>query len=351
MAKSNPKRREFDWRTYVKPSRLLTPAQEQSFADGLLAPLLAWTRAADSARFEVRARQAAIYHAGTMLLRIRGAEQPFMGEIDSNVRLPRDERAGAEHLETWPLSSADEVAAAVAELSLLAELNDSYRDADNPSERGMLHAFATANDGRSGAEARYVVADTEFQYGKRRFDFVGMRRAESVGGAAGFTTPRLVFGQFKWGNRALSGSSGVVAHAADFADFVQALGGTHLEAARTELDELAQQKLRLGLLSQDLPFRHFTEDEPEYLVVFCDYDLASVSLDVPLAEMHDKLVARHCRPELLKFVGIDSGDGSKATPAPALGAEDALSYREFKRYRKALRNANTDEDGLGTTKG
>ncbi|MEI7814211.1 MAG: hypothetical protein WCJ13_05425 [Coriobacteriia bacterium] len=351
MAKSNPKRREFDWRTYVKPSRLLTPAQEEAFADGVLAPLLAWARTSDSARFEVRARQAAIYHAGTMLLRIRGAEQPFVGEIDSNVRLPRDERAGAEHLETWPLSSADEVAAAVAELGILAQLNDTYRAANNPSERGMLHAFATANDGRSGTEARYIVADTEFQYGKRRFDFVGMRRAESVGGLAGFTTPRLVFGQFKSSNRALSGSSGVVAHAADFADFAQALGGTHLEAARTELDELVQQKLRLGLLAHDLPFRHFTEDEPEYLVVFCDYDLASVSLDVPLAEMHDKLVARHCRPELLRFVGIDSGDGSMATPAPTLGAEEALNYREFKRYRKQLRSADTSVNDLGTTEG
>ena len=342
MAKGKSTRREFDWRTYTKPPRLLTAEQELSFADGVLSPLLAWANHHDSVRFEIRARQATIYHQGTALLRIRGAEQPFVGEIDANVRLPRDERSGAERLEAWPLSSADEVSAAVAELDALKRLNDDYGAGDSLSERGALHAFTTANDGRSDRETRYVVADTEFQYGKRRFDFVGMSRAEGVRGLAGFTTPRLVFGQFKSGGRPISGTSGVVAHATDFADFAQALGGRHLASARAELDELVRQKLRLGLLNRDIPFRHFTEDYPEYLLVFAGYDLSSPALDAPLAEMHDKLVARHCRPELLGFSGIDSDGGALAGNALALGAEDALSYREFKRFRKQLRSEGAD---------
>ena len=218
MAKSKPNRREFDWRTYTKPPRLLTAEQERAFADGLLSPLLRWALTRDSVRFEVRSRQAAIYHSGTMLLRIRGVEPPFLGEIDANVRLPKSERSGAERLESWPLSSAAEVESVLAELEAISEFSEQAGADDPPTERGALHAFAAANDGRRGAEASYIIADTEFQYGKRRFDFVGMRRAEAVGGAAGFTTPRLVFGQFKSEGRSLSGSSGLVAHAADFAD-------------------------------------------------------------------------------------------------------------------------------------
>ena len=351
MAKSKSTRREFDWRTYTKPPRLLTAEQERSLSDGVLSPLFAWAQRHDSARFEIRSRHGAIYHAGTMLMRIRGTEQPFAAEIDANVRLPRSERTGAERLETWPLCTADEVSAAVAELDALKELTDDFGTGDSLSERAALHAFATANDGRSDPEAGYVVADVEFQYGKRRFDFVGMRRAESVGGLAGFTTPRLVFGQLKHGERPLTGTSGLVSHGADFADFVQALGGAHLDAARAELSELVRQKLRLGLLCEDIPFRHFTADDPEYLVVFSDYDLASSALDLPLAEMHDKLVARHCRPELIRFVGIDSRDASLPAPGLELGCGEPQSYREFKRFRKQLREAVAVSDGLGSTKG
>ena len=349
MAKGKSTRREFDWRTYSKPPRQLTAEQEKSLSDGVLSPLLSWARDTGSVRFEIRSRQAAIYHAGTMLLRIRGAEQPFFGEIDANVRLPRTARTGAERLETWPLSSADEVSAAVAELDALRVINDEHMADDALSERGVLHAFATANDARSNHESRVVVADVEFQYGKRRFDFIGLRRADGVSGLAGFTTPRLVVGQFSSDGRPLTGSSGVVAHASDFAELVQALGGAHMTAARTELDELVRQKLRLGLLNQDVPFRHFTEDDPEYLVVFSGYDLASSALDAPLAEMHDKLVARHFQPELLKFTAVDSGRPPSPDPALAMGSEDGMSYREFKRYRKHLREQVTDS--VGSTKG
>ena len=249
---------------------------------------------------------------------------PSLGEIDANVRLPRSERTGVERLETWPLSSADEVSAALAELDALRVINDEHMAGNPPSERGMLHAFATANDACSDTETRVVVADVEFQYGRRRFDFIGMGRAEGVSGLAGFTTPRMVFGQFKSDGRPLTGTSGVVAHASDFAELVQALGGAHLAAARTELDELVQQKLRLGLLNADLPFRHFTEDDPEYLVLFSGYDLASGALDAPLAEMHDKLVARHYRPELLRFAVVGSG----RVPCPDRGAVDRWRGRD-----------------------
>ena len=255
MAKSKSTRREFDWRTYSKPSRLLTAEQERSLSDGALSPLLAWARRHnDSVRFEIRSRQAAIYHSGTMLLRIRGAEPPFFGEIDANVRLPRQSapasnawRPGRWLLPTksrpWSQSST-RCASSTASIGPMTPRRSA----------AVLHAFATANDARSDTGSRVVVADAEFQYGKRRFDFIGMSRAEGVGGLAGFTTPRMVFGQFKSGGRPLTGTSGVVAHASDFAELVQALGGAHLAAARTELDELVQQKLRLGLLNEDLPF-------------------------------------------------------------------------------------------------
>lgn len=332
MAKKQATKREFDWRSYTKPARLLSDDQEAALSGGVLAPVLAWARTHAGVRFEIRARQAALYLHGTLLLRLRGAEQPFVGEIDANVRLPRAERPGAEQLEAWPLSSADDVARCVAELDALAELTERFSRDSEPTERAVLHAFATENYGSEGAD--FVVVDTEYQYGHRRFDFVAMKRAEGVSGFPGFTTPRLVVGQLKSARRPMTGTAGLAPYAADFAEFARALTGEHLQRAKTELDELVAQKQRLGLFPREIPFLHFTADDPEYLVVFAGVDVGDAGLDVPIAELHDRLVARHYQPDLLRLASV----GPLGSPeALALHAEDALPYKAFKSYRKSVR--------------
>jgi len=331
MAKKSNTKREFDWRSYTKPARLLSPEQEDAFAGGVLAPLLRLALDRADVRPEIRARQLAFYCRGAMLLRVRSGDSGFVGEIDANVRLPRSERSGNEQLEMWPLNTVEDVASAVAELDTLRELTVSYADPTETSERGALHAFADANASGNGD---LVVIDTEYQYGKRRFDFVAMKRAEGVAGPGGFTTPRLVVGQFKSAPRPLGGSSGLAPYVADFADFARALGGSHLALAKTELAELFAQRQRLGLAQADIPLRHLTEDDPLYLVVLAGFPVADAMLDAPLVEMHEKLVAKHYSPDLLRLTAIeDLGDSAHLR----LSADELMTYREFKGYRKRLR--------------
>jgi len=332
MAKKQATKREFDWRSYTKPVRLLSDDQEAAFAGGVMSPMLEWALSHQGVRFEIRARQAALYLHGTMLLRIRGAEQPFVGEIDANIRLPRAERPGAEKLETWELSTADQVARCVAELDSLLELTEDFSLSAEPTERAVLHAFAQGNTGAEDSD--YVVVDTEYQYGHRRFDFVAMQRAEGVSGFPGFTTPRLVVGQLKSAGRSMAGSAGLAPYAADFAEFARALSGKHLQRAKAELDALVAQKQRLGLFPESIPFRHFTADDPEYLVVFAGVAVGESSLDAPIAEMHDRLVARHYQPDLLRLASVGPTD---STEALSIHADDALPYKAFKSYRKSLR--------------
>lgn len=330
MAKKTNTKREFDWRSYTKPVRLLSDEQETAFSEGLLSPLLRLALERPDLRLEIRARQAAFYCLGTLVLRVRGAEPPFVGEIDGNVRLPRAERTNAEKIETWPLSTAEEVAAATAEVAALCDLTATFTDAEMP-ERGVLHAFARAN---SSGDGDLVVIDTEYQYGKRRFDFVAMKRAEGVAGPGGFTTPRLVVGQLKSAPRPLGGTSGLSVYAADFAEFARALSGAHLAKAKEELGDLFAQKQRLGLLSADIPFRHLTEDDPEYHVVLAGFSAADEALDPPLIEMHEKIVTRHYRPELLRLAHVAHPENAAEL---RLSAADLMTYREFKGYRKRLR--------------
>lgn len=331
MAKKSNTKREFDWRTYSKPARLLSPEQESALLDGALAPLLALARTRHDLRLEIRSRQAAFYCLGTLVLRVRGSEAPFIAEIDGNVRLPRAERQGPEQLETWPLATPEDVSKVVAEVLSLCEFTASQGDGSAPAERAVLHAFADAN---SSPDGDLLVIDTEYQYGKRRFDFVAMRRAEGVAGPGGFTTPRLVVGQLKSAPRPLGGTSGLAVYASDFAQFARALGGTHLAKAKEELAALFAQKQRLGLVSGDIPLRHLTEDDAEYLVVLAGFSAGDETLDPPLIEMHEKIVTRHYRPELLRLAHVD--DPSHVDEL-RLTADDMMTYREFKGYRKRLR--------------
>lgn len=331
MAKKSSTKREFDWRSYTKPPRLLSPEQEAALLGGVLAPLLDLALERQDLRLEIRSRQVAFYCLGTLVLRVRGVEEPFVAEIDANVRLPKADRVGAEQLETWPLSTPEEVASCVGEVITLCESVAGFADGAVASERAVLHAFADAN---ASADGDLIVIDTEYQYGKRRFDFVAMRRAEGVAGPGGFTTPRLVVGQLKSAPRPLGGTSGLAVYASDFAEFARALGGTHLAKAKDELAELFAQKQRLGLVADDVPLRHLTEDDPEYLVVLAGFSAGDEALDPPLIEMHEKVVTRHYRPELIRLASVD--DPTRAEEL-RLTADDMMTYRDFKGYRKRLR--------------
>ena len=335
MSAKKSTKREFDWRQYSKPSRLLTPAQESELLGGFLRPLLDLALEGDLS-LQIRARQATLYQRGVSLVRLTGAEAPFTAQIDANLRLPRAERTGAERLESWPLAGAADVEALLGEVRNLCELADEWaaEDATTPA-REVLTRFAQANGPHASQAAELVVVDIEYQYGKRRFDFVAMRRATGVGGLGAFTTPRLVIGELFTGDRAPTSPVGLTSFAADAAQFAHALSGEHLERAKAELAALAAQKVRLGLLAPELPFSHFTAGSPELLVAFMTPAFSEQSLDAPLAEMHDRAVARHFPAEFIEFAALGEARPSEDHSLEVL-EDDVLPYRAFKGMRKRL---------------
>ena len=337
MAAKKSTKREFDWRSYTKPARLLSAEQEAALSGGVLAPLLQLALTQPGLTFEIRARQAILYSHGASLVRLRGAASPFVAEIDVNLRLPKAQRASSETLETHSLESDADVTALLNELaSLNVSLARWAAEEGAPSVREHLTRFASANAG-SVPEDELIVVDIEYQYGRRRFDFVGMRRAAGVGGAGAFSTPRMVVGELRSPGRPLTRNSSLAAFGSDAAEFVHALAGEHLIRAKAELADLVAQKVRLGLLPADLPFMRFTEDLPELLVVFTDPEFTEPALDAPIAELHDKLVARKFPTELLTFAA--TGEAAAAFGGDAedrILEDDVMSYREFRGFRKRL---------------
>ncbi len=325
MAKKQQKR-QFDWRTYSKPERILSPAQEDAFSAGILRPLLDLASTGPEFRFDIRARSANVYYRGASLVRVSG-EGPFVAEIDN---------AGG-GVERFEIAAAADVSAVLARIQ---EDRDSLDEAlaagtEQRNERAYEMAIAAGNDGADLWEDALVVIDTEYALGKRKIDLVALGRTEGVTGPGGFANPLLVFVDLRVPGQPIGGSGGLAAVAGDLAEFVKALGGEHLQRTREELTALVAQKVRLGLLPADLEVRAIDDRMPQLLVAFAEYDIAEPVHDVAIIELHEKLTARHFPTERLRFVDFTmvppDGDGL------ALGPDDAMNYREFKAYRTSGR--------------
>lgn len=329
MAKKQPSKRAFDWRTYSKPARLLTPSQEAAFIDGPLSPLLAWASGDPLSRFEVRARSAGLFHRGVSVARISG-EGPFIAELDAV------EGAAPQRLEL-----PDEAAVAAFELHLdgVRQAIDLSAEADGAqrNHRSYAHGIAAGNAGQDIDADALVVVDSDYSLGRRKLDLVALLRSTGVTGPGGFATPDLAFIDVRVPGQSLTGPGGLAALADDLADFGKALSGEHVRRAEIEIAELTWQKMRLGLLPESLDVRSVSEALPHLIVAFAETDPTSPALDEAIVGLQERLASRHYPTHRLRFVHFtkvpEDGDGA------ALGEGDAMDYREFKSYRYAGRSA------------
>lgn len=323
MAKKASAKRAFDWRTYSKPARLLSVAQEDAFTSGILAPVLAWVAEDPRSRFEIRARAAGLYHRGVSLARVMG-EEPFVAELEPA------EGAAPERL---PLESDSDVTHLLDRLAAAREAVDDALDSDEAPRHRRSYSLAIA-EGNSGIdlfEDEIVVVDAEYALGRRKVDLVALVRTEGVTGPGAFANPTLAFIDVRVPGQSLTGGNGLASVAADVAEYCKALSGEHLERTAEEIDMLVAQKVRLGLLPDDLEVRSVESTLPKLIVAFAERDPREPANDAAIVELHEKLAARHYPTELLRFLDFvevpEDGEGL------ALGAGDAMTYREFKAYR------------------
>ena len=343
MASKSSAKKEFDWRDYSRPERRLSEGLELALQEGHLGEVRAYARSDSNLSLQIRADQATLYYRGFSLLRIRDAEEGLIADVDANLRLRRAERASAERLETVPARDATETSHLLEVVDDLRKGLDRWSAAgEPPPSRSHLLEFLAANAGRTAISDELLVVDIEYPYGRRKFDFVALRRAPSVGGAAAFTTPRLVLGDLRYPGRTLGGSSRPSEFGSDAGELAHALSGEHLARVRAEVAELTDQKQRLGLLPADIPFDRIAEGNPDLLEVFTDPTVAEQRFDAPLAELHDKLIARRFPVDHLRFAAVGAAREGGVAPGSVAGgltveSEDVLDYRAFKALRKRRR--------------
>ncbi|MDZ4168141.1 MAG: hypothetical protein U1E26_00605 [Coriobacteriia bacterium] len=326
MAKKTSAKRAFDWRTYSKPARHLTDAQEEAFVSGRLAGILQWTHEDPRTRFEIRARQAGLYHRGVSLARI-GGEGPFSVEIDGTDGTVADRHEVAGDQDVLRLIERLSSESARVDAAIGGGSETRHR-------RSFAAAIAAGNCGSDLASDGLIALDTDYALGRRKLDLAVVLRSEGVAGPGGFANPELAFIDVRVPGQTLTGQGGLAPLAEDFADYAKALSGEHVRRSCEELAALAAQKVRLGLLPGDLDLRSISEGLPHLVIAFAERDPSAQESTAPLVEIHERLSARHYPTTRLHFVHFtlvpESGDGL------AVGEDDLMDYRAFKAYRATL---------------
>jgi hypothetical protein len=282
------RKEHFDWSIYHKPKRILTDDQELTLTNGTMRPLLDYVLSQPDVRFDIRHHKANLYFRGGNLLRIAFEKSPsggihHFGEFDLNYSVRDSSLRRANNIVRVSLDTEDEVKNCAAELERFRGHMLGWW-ADHPKgERTYEQYIAAANEHLDRqAPPEYLVVDIEYQYARRRFDLVALRRNPTEADPVGFLKPHLSLWELKCDKRALSGTSGLIDHADDYSRFVRAENGEHANRAKTEYAAMVKQKQRLRLLPQ-FDLEEFSAKRPEFLLLFADYEVREPGLTQPLA--------------------------------------------------------------------
>ncbi len=245
---------------------------------GMLRPILEAVVDDDRLRLDIRDRRFNVYFDGGSLMLVDGRKPSWALHFDekyfdgSSLAPP-----------TLPLvltSQEDKDARAwVRAFPRLIEGMQDWWMRHPRGERSDCQRMATANAAASGSpKSDYLVLDLEYQWAQRRFDMVAAKRNPTASDPAGWAEPDLVFVEVKSKLGACSGSSGLAAHVADYQDIVRAGSGHCTQGIKIEYQNMIAQKKRLGLLDASFPFRRFSAQAPELLIVFFGIDPSTSGL-------------------------------------------------------------------------
>lgn len=280
--------------------RQLSKTFLQDLLNGVLAQVLVCLREDDSLDLQIRENYLNVYFRGGSLLRISEVRQHvYAFEFDAKygdlpgrsrtvIVAPLTEIASAEACTQW-----------LAAVPLIKDLMARWFTVHPHRERDAQQVFTRENtcDAAIAGGTDYIVCDMEYAQGRARFDAVAVRWRSVASEKKRKTDHRLAFVELKYGDAALAGTSGLVAHVAQ----VEAFCGdaVALNGFKREMVGVFGQKHQLGLIHNTHSLESFSEERPELILVVANHDPASSILERELDRISlnpptqvDVLVAR-----------------------------------------------------------
>ena len=179
---------------------------------------------------------ASIYYRGGNLLRIEWNGTQYVLHFDTNY---------CSHGQN--LSGQPSIAEAIEQVPIYKQAMDRWFSEYPKYEREFQQLVERDNNrhGEISHATDYYIVDTEFVYEDARFDMVAVHWPSIGAVRKNLHAPKLAFIEMKYGDGALSGTSGLMEHLRDFGHFLKT---ANLPAICADYAEVFRQKCELGLI-------------------------------------------------------------------------------------------------------
>lgn len=275
---------------------------EEMFKDfqegGPLHELLTYVQNDDTLDLEFRGDHAAnIYYRGGSLFRIDRSVGGYMLTFDTKYCTACDE----------DMEAAPSVRAAVGLIPLYKHVMDVWFAKNRKYEREFQQVVVRENN-RHGAISHasdYYIVDVEYVCnGKEdtnaRFDMVAVKWLSTASARKNEGAPTLAVMEMKYGDDALDGSAGLIAHLNDVKAFVD---GAAMHIFCKDMAKVFWQKCELGLIPDMAGKKHnitISEENIELIFLIANHDPDKTRLKAAVDQMA-KLVKNKRYPFTIKF--------------------------------------------------
>jgi len=253
---------------------------------GLLAPIMEFVRKDDGLDLQVRHNYVNIYYRGGNLLRIRDTKQGYKLEFDVNYF--KHEKHGKWYevnvLETSMITTPEESKLWARDLPLLKQEMDFWFNEHPKTEREIQQLIVRENNYSGVArDTDYYICDIEYSTPGSRLDLVAVQWKSNAAARRSGKNRRLCFMEFKFGDKALTGASGMVDHLEKMSGIVndQAL----METVRKSAEQSFNIKRRLGLVPSTGHDISISNETPEIMFVIANHKPVSSALAKEVEEL------------------------------------------------------------------
>jgi hypothetical protein len=214
--------------------------------DGLLHPILTLAQRDKTLDLEIRDRYINIYYRGGNLTRIKSKGEDYVATFKFSYLGAEWQKNVPEDLFEKPLN-ADLVRKWIRNVGNIKQGMDLWFGAHPKDEREFQQLLIRENNfAHTAGGTDYFILDIEYAKQDARFDAVALEwESSGIKRQLRGYEPKLAFIEIKYGDGALSGTSGIKEHIRALDAY---LGRGGLEEIQREMIELLRQKRELGLV-------------------------------------------------------------------------------------------------------